>query len=281
MNSNKNRRAYITAIAGMVAIGALVWIGVATNEEPDMTIPISPTPMAYDYPELDSSYLKDPEKDEKDEVPTPTGIISDMPGLFEDDKDTEPTVSVTPEVTVTPTEVPDHGDAEGTTEVVEDDEEAQKVSATAIAELSLNLERGLNWPVLGEVVLRFSTDHGIYHETLDSFRTHDGVLLAAEVGTPVVATAEGIVTDISKDTMRGTCVTMALGDSYVAVYGQLGEVTCQVGDKLAEGDRIGYVAEPTKYYSLEGAHLYFKITEDDTAINPLLLLRTLSEDGEE
>lgn len=278
MNSNKNRRAYITAIAGMVAIGALVCIGVVTNEEPDMTIPISPTPMAYDYPELDSSFIKDTEKDD---VPTPTGIISDMPGLFEDDKDAEPPISVTPEATPTPTVVPDRGDAEGTTEVVEDDEEAQKVSAAAIAELSLNLERGLNWPVLGEVVLRFSTDHGIYHETLDSFRTNDGVLLAAEVGTPVVATAEGIVTDISRDTMRGTCVTMALGDSYVAVYGQLGEVTCQVGDKLAEGDRIGYVAEPTKYYSLEGAHLYFKITEDGTAINPLLLLRTLSEDGEE
>ncbi len=278
MNSNKNRRAYITAIAGMVAIGALVCIGMVTNEEPDMTIPISPTPMAYDYPELDSSYLKD---NEKDKAPTPTGIISDMPGLLEEDKDDKPSVSVTPAATTTPTKVPDRGDAVGTTGVVDKEDEAQKVSAAAIAELSLNKERGLNWPVLGEVVLRFSTDHGIYHETLASFRTNDGVLLAAEVGTPVVATAEGIVTDISKDTMRGTCITMALGDSYVAVYGQLGDVTCEVGDKLAEGDRIGYVADPTKYYSLEGAHLYFKITEDGTAINPLLMLRTLSEGSEE
>ncbi len=271
MKNNKNRSSYITAILGMIAIGALVCVGVVTNEEPDMTIPISPSPMAYDYPEPDSSWLRQPEEG-KNEVTTPSPKVTDSDA----NASAQPSPTMTPEPAQTVSPTPQAQEQQ----TLQETEEAQKVSAAAIAELSLDLERGLNWPVLGEVVLRFSTEHGIYHETLDSFRTNDGVLLAAEVGSPVVATAEGIVTDISEDTMRGTCVTMALGDSYTAVYGQLGEVTCKVGDKLSEGDRIGYVAEPTKYYSLEGAHLFFKVTEGDTAVNPLLLLRELSEGQE-
>lgn len=276
MKNNKNRSSYITAIVGMIAIGALVCVGVLTNEEPDMTIPISPSPMAYDYPEPDSSWLRQPEGKDNEVTTTPSPKPTDSSTANAAEGATKPSVTVTPEPAQTVGPTP----AQEQQTLQETEEDAQNVSAAAIAELTLDLERGLNWPVLGEVVLRFSMEHGIYHETLDSFRTNDGVLLAAEVGSPVVATAEGIVTDISTDTMRGTCVTMALGDSYTAVYGQLGDVTCKVGDKLSEGDRIGYVAEPTKYYSLEGVHLFFKVTEGDTAVNPLLLLRELSEGQE-
>ncbi len=267
MNRNNNRRAYITVIAGMVAIGALVCIGVVTNEQPDMTVPLSPSPVAS-HPEPGSSYVKEPTKAvevQPTKKPWKEPTVTKTPVA-------EPTKEVVLEVTKAPTAVPtitvtpvDDNDGGGQGE--------QMVSAEALAALSFDAERGLNWPVLGEVVLRFSMDHGIYHETLNSFRTSDGVLLAAEVGEPVVSTAVGIVTEIYEDTMRGICVTMALGDSYVVTYGQLADVTCKVGDKLAEGDRIGYVAAPTKYYSLEGAHVYFKVCNDGTPMNPLLLLR--------
>ena len=32
---------------------------------------------------------------------------------------------------------------------------------------------------------------------------------------------------------------------------------------------IGHVAEPTKYYSVEGSNVYFKLTKDGEAVNPL------------
>jgi len=42
---------------------------------------------------------------------------------------------------------------------------------------------------------------------------------------------------------------------------------------VKEGDTIGKVAKPTKYYSEEGSNLYFQIMEKDKSVDPLLLLR--------
>ncbi len=279
---SSNRRVYITAVAGIAAIAALIVIGVVSNEEPDMTLPISPTQGAYEYPELDESWLTNQGTTAPTRVPTksPTKAPSATQAVTLSPMAPTNAPTAVPDREVTP--MPDETTGSGETqENVVDKEDSEVVSAEALASLHLDTERGLNWPVLGEVVLRFSTDHGVYHETLNSFRTNDGLMLAAEEGTPVVSAADGIVTDIFEDTMRGTCVAMALGDGYEAVYGQLDEVSCEVGDKLDEGDRIGTVGKTTKYYTLEGNHLYFKLVKDDAPINPMLLLRELSTSNEE
>ena len=41
------------------------------------------------------------------------------------------------------------------------------------------------------------------------------------------------------------------------------------GDYVETGAVIGHVAEPTKYYSVEGSNVYFKLTKDGEAVNPL------------
>ena len=62
---------------------------------------------------------------------------------------------------------------------------------------------------------------------------------------------------------------MNLGDGYEAVYGQLGEVTVAEGERVSQGEMIGYLSEPTKYYSVEGCNLYFELRKDGAPINPL------------
>jgi len=59
------------------------------------------------------------------------------------------------------------------------------------------------------------------------------------------------------------------------VYGQLDEETLnvKVGDKLNQGEVIGKIAQPTKYYTVEGSNLYFKVLQDDKTVDPMLLLR--------
>ena len=52
---------------------------------------------------------------------------------------------------------------------------------------------------------------------------------------------------------------MDLGDGYSAIYGQLKEVPYEVGDIVGKGKLVGYIAEPTKYYSVEGSNLYFAL----------------------
>ncbi len=38
---------------------------------------------------------------------------------------------------------------------------------------------------------------------------------------------------------------------------------------VTKGQVLGYVSEPTKYYTVEGNHLYLKMTEGQEALDPL------------
>ena len=60
-----------------------------------------------------------------------------------------------------------------------------------------------------------------------------------------------------------------LGNEYTAICGQLKEVTAVEGEYLEKGQLLGYVAEPTKYYTVEGSNLYFQMNHQGSAIDPL------------
>ena len=41
------------------------------------------------------------------------------------------------------------------------------------------------------------------------------------------------------------------------------------GEYLEAGQTIGYVSEPTKYYSVEGVNLYFQLRKQGETVDPL------------
>ena len=47
------------------------------------------------------------------------------------------------------------------------------------------------------------------------------------------------------------------------------EVPVVENEYVSRGDVLGYVAEPTKYYSLEGASLYFELLSGDEPVDAL------------
>lgn len=127
----------------------------------------------------------------------------------------------------------------------------------------------LIWPVDGNVVLSYSMDRTIYFSTLNQYKYNPAIVIGGEVGMDVLAAAEGRVTSIETTAQTGTTITMDLGDGYEVVYGQLKEVCVHEGDIVSQGDVIGYLSEPTKYYSVEGPNLYFQMLEDGQPVNPL------------
>lgn len=158
------------------------------------------------------------------------------------------------------------------------EEQPQTVETTGstvknLPSLSFQVDKGLLWPVEGNVIMNYSVDHLIYHATLMQFKVNPAIIIDAEVGTEVKSATEGVISDIYDDPITGLTVTMDIGDGYSLLYGQLANVNHKIGDRLEEGAAIGVINEPTRFYSVEGSNLYFMVLEDDETINPMLLLR--------
>lgn len=139
--------------------------------------------------------------------------------------------------------------------------------------LHFDQEVGLLWPVQGDILLEYSADRVVYFKTLAQYRTNPALVISAEVGTDVKASADGVVTDVKTSEETGRTVTMSIGDDFTVSYGQLQDVAVAAGDTVSEGQVIGKVAKPSKYYTEEGSNLYFQVKEKKNTVNPMLLLR--------
>ena len=119
-------------------------------------------------------------------------------------------------------------------------------------QLSFNQEDGLSWPIKGDVLMEYSAD---------------------KEGMDVKASADGIVESVETSEETGRTVSISIGDGFTVVYGQLKDISVSKGDMVSEGQVLGKIAEPTKYYKEEGTNLYFQVKENKTTVNPMLLLQ--------
>lgn len=162
----------------------------------------------------------------------------------------------------------------GMIEPVEDDfmdepEVVAETSAPVQPELHFDAAADLSWPLQGNVILNYNMDQTVYFATLDQYKYNPAVILQAAVNTPVNAVASGEVVSIETSEETGLTMTVDMGDGYSARYGQLKEVPKNQGDYVDSGEILGYVSEPTKYYSVEGSNLYFQLLKDNQPVNPM------------
>lgn len=153
-------------------------------------------------------------------------------------------------------------------------QEAEDASAQAVSmpELNFSEETLMQWPVRGTILLDYNMEQTTYFPTLDQYRLSPAIAVQAVEGAPVMAAAEGKVFSVEEKAETGTTVTMELGSGYQAIYGQLQDLTVEEGDLVEEGEIIGYVGTPTKYYSKEGSNLYFAMKRNGKPVDPILYL---------
>lgn len=288
----KGKGYYVLLFVGVIAIAAVAIIGsnlsqsnnegdnyVDLNEEPDNNLAAGEddTQLAENNPV--SEGIVNP-SDNLAEDTDNTNEVVDNDSLLEYDvytQEEEEGIDLA-EIPETPTTPPTK-----TAEVEEKPDAVETAASTvkaakkpALGSLSFDINNdNLLWPVDGNVILNYSMDHTIYHPTLMLYKCNPAIILDAEVGTEVKAAAKSVVTSIEWNEETGHTVTTAIGDGYSLVYGQLDEesLRVKVGDALNEGEIIGKIANPTKYYTVEGSNLYFKVLKDDnTTVNPMLLL---------
>ncbi len=158
----------------------------------------------------------------------------------------------------------------------EDMEEPEEASGEALAEqepLSFSPDTDtVLWPVAGNIILDYSMDRTVYFSTLDQYKYNPAVIIQGSLDESVLCGAQGRISSIEVLEETGTTVTVNIGNGYELIYGQLKELTAAEGDYVKEGDILGYVSEPTHYYSREGSNVYFEIRKDGESIDPMSLL---------
>lgn len=152
------------------------------------------------------------------------------------------------------------------------DDVVQDNVVTNIPILNFSEEETLVWPIVGSVIINYSMDKSVYYATLDQFKYSPAMIISAKEGEQVTAAAEAVVTRIYQDNELGNVVEMDLGDGYTLSYGQLHNVEVTTGQYVTTGQLIAQAGEPTKYYSVEGCNVYFKLTKDGEPVNPMKYL---------
>lgn len=152
---------------------------------------------------------------------------------------------------------------------VEDETPVENITQEA---LHFNPENGLVWPIEGTVLLDYSMDSTIFFPTLQQYQYNPAMVISGKVNQKVYFVAKGKITDVSTNEETGCTVTQDIGDGYTAVYGQLKELNFGVGDMVESGQVVGYVSEPTKYYSVEGSNVYFQLLKDGVPVDPAEVL---------
>ncbi|MDZ7363543.1 MAG: M23 family metallopeptidase [candidate division KSB1 bacterium] len=113
---------------------------------------------------------------------------------------------------------------------------------------------------------RFSM--GRRHPILKQVRAHTGVDYAADHGTPVVASANGVVKEIGWKGGYGNCLVIEHKNHYATLYGHLSRFaeSLKAGDTVTQNQIIGYVGSTGLS---TGPHLHYTMYLNGKAINPL------------
>lgn len=168
------------------------------------------------------------------------------------------------------------GDEEIATEAMvelQSEDEVTEASSEAVAaqvqpELTFSEADSLVMPLVGNVLINYSVDKSVYFPTLQQYKCNPALVIAATAGESVKAAANGMVSRVYNDPMTGQTVVMSLGNGYELTYGQLQEVTVSEGTYVTEGEIFAQIAEPTRYFAVEGTNLYLKLTKDGVPVNP-------------
>lgn len=125
-------------------------------------------------------------------------------------------------------------------------------------------------PAEGEIINPYSDGELVKSLTLNLWQTHDGIDIAAEPGTDVIACGEGTIADIWEDALWGICLTIDHGDGCISgVYGLDKNIPVSIGQAVACGDIIGKAGNTAECECSLAPHIHFEVKKEGSYINPV------------
>jgi murein DD-endopeptidase MepM/ murein hydrolase activator NlpD len=130
---------------------------------------------------------------------------------------------------------------------------------------------GVSIPSRVPVEGRLTSEFGMReHPVLGGRRMHTGVDLASPVGTPVRATADGVVGKADWFGGYGLYVALEHGGAIETRYGHMSRLNVAAGQQVHKGDIIGFVGATGQ---ATGPHLHYEVRVNGIPVNPLTYMQ--------
>ena len=126
-------------------------------------------------------------------------------------------------------------------------------------------------PCSGYISKEFSNDLPVYSVSMYDYRAHNGVDIVGEVGTPVKASSNGVISEVYDDYLYGTTVVIEHDDGIKSVYSNLSPdlpVETTVGRAVITGEIIGGIGESAVCEAAEAKHVHFEMIKDGEYVDP-------------
>ncbi len=114
---------------------------------------------------------------------------------------------------------------------------------------------------------RLTSSYGMRdHPVLGRRKQHNGIDLAAPTGTPVYATADGIINRAERSGSYGLVIYIDHGSDLETRYAHLSQLSVGGGERVRKGDLVGYVGSTGRS---TGPHLHYEVRVAGIAVDPV------------
>lgn len=121
-------------------------------------------------------------------------------------------------------------------------------------------------PILEPVNGWFSSGYGYRKSPFSkSSKFHRGLDIAAQVGAPIYAPADGVIEKVDYDSGYGNHIAIKHGFGFVTRYAHCSETLVTLGQKVRRGDMIGRVGTSGRS---TGPHLHYEIHLNGNTVDP-------------
>ena len=105
-----------------------------------------------------------------------------------------------------------------------------------------------------------------WHPVVGGRRAHKGVDLAGPIGTPIHASADGVVSKAEWFSSYGLYVSLEHGGDIQTRYGHMSRLNVAAGQRVRKGDVIGFIGSTGRS---TGPHLHYEVRIAGEAVNPI------------
>ncbi len=169
---------------------------------------------------------------------------------------------------VVPDEPDDDGFSAGIGNAGEDTEARAIFQAWKRLDTGLTANIGVSVPSRRPIEkMSLSSSYGMrVHPVTGKLARHNGIDIPAPHGTPIYATADGIVGRAQRLGGYGNYVEVEHGNAIQTRYGHMSSYIVAPGQQVKKGDILGYVGSTGRS---TGNHLHYEVRIDGAPVNPM------------